>query len=55
MYPIGSQYVHGLFSAEDEQESIHIEDSAPEGAIISNQAQDGETSTMVIVKWEGKM
>ena len=32
-----------------------MEDSAPEGAIISNQAQEGETSTMVVVKWSEKL
>ena len=35
--PRGSQYVHGFFPEEEKQESIQIEDSAPEGAIISNQ------------------
>ena len=34
--PRGSQSVHGFFSAEEKQESIRIEDSAPEGARISN-------------------
>ena len=37
-YPRGIQYVHGFFSKEEKQESIRIECSAPEGAIISNQA-----------------
>ena len=46
----GSQSVHGLFSEEEKQESIQTEDSAPEGEIISNQALEGETSTMVVVK-----
>ena len=27
--PIGSQSVHGFFSEEERQESIHIEDSVP--------------------------
>ena len=36
--PRGSQSVHGLFSEEEKQEYIRIEDSAPEGARISNQA-----------------
>ena len=40
-----------LFSEEEKQESIQIEDSAPEGAIIRNQAPELETSTMVAVKW----
>ena len=34
--PRGSQSVHGFFSEEKKKESIRIEDSAPEGAIISN-------------------
>ena len=50
MSPRGSQYVHGLFSEEEKQESIQTEDAAPEGAIISNQAPEGETSTIVVVK-----
>ena len=29
--PRGIQYVHGFFSEEEKQESIRIEDSAPEG------------------------
>ena len=32
-----------------------MEDSAPEGARMSNQAPDGETSTMVFVKWSDKV
>ena len=38
--PRGSQSVHFFFYEEDNQEYICIEDSAPEGAIISNQAPD---------------
>ena len=53
--PRGSQSVHGLFSEEDKQESIRIEYSAPEGARINNQAPEGETSTMVVVKWSDKV
>ena len=34
--PIGSQSVHGVFSEEKNQESIRIEDLAPEVAIIRN-------------------
>ena len=34
--PRGSQSVHGFFSEEEKQQSIQTEDSAPEGAIISN-------------------
>ena len=41
--PIGSQSVHGFFSEEEKQVSIQTEDSAPEGAILSNQAQERET------------
>ena len=35
--PRGSQSVHGFFSEEEKQESIQLEDSAPEGTIIINQ------------------
>ena len=55
MSPRGSQSVHGFFSEEEKQESIQTEDSAPEGAIISNQAPEGETYTMVVVKWSDKV
>ena len=37
----GIQSVHGLFSEEENQESIMMEVSAPEGAIISNQSPEG--------------
>ena len=53
--PRGSQSVHGFFSEEEKQESIQTEDLAPEGARISNQAPEGETSTMVVVKWSDKV
>ena len=53
--PRGSQSVHGLFSEEEKQESIQIEDYSPEGARTSNQALDGEISTMVVVKWSDKV
>ena len=36
--PRGSQSVHGFFSEEENQESIWMEYSAPEGARMSNQA-----------------
>ena len=49
--PRGSQSVHGFFSEEEKQVSIRMEDSAPEGAIISNQSPEGETYIMVVVKW----
>ena len=49
--PRGSQYGHGFFYEEEKKESIRIEYLAPEGAITSNQAREGETSTMVVVKW----
>ena len=32
-----------------------MEDSAPEGARMSNQAPEGETSTMVVFKWSNKV
>ena len=53
--PRGSQPVRGFFSDEEKQESILIDDLAPEVAIISNQAPDGGTSTMVVVKWADKV
>ena len=53
--PIGSQYVHGFFPEEQKQESIRMEDLAPEGAIMSNQDPEEETSTMVVVKWSDKV
>ena len=53
--PRGSQSVHGFFSEEDNQESIWTEDSAPDGARMSNQAPDEETSTMLVVKWLDKL
>ena len=49
--PRGSQSVHGCFSEEEKQQSIQTEDSAPEGAIISNQAPEGETSTTGVQPW----
>ena len=51
MSPRGSQPDRGFFSEEEKKESIHIERLALEGAIISNQAPEGEISTMVVVKW----
>ena len=53
--PRGSQSVHGFFSEQYKQESIQTEDSAPEGAIISNQYPEGETYTMVVVKLSDKV
>ena len=53
--PRGSESVHGFFSEEKKQESIWIEDSYPEGARISNQAPEGETYKMVVVKWSDKV
>ena len=38
--PRGSLSIHCFFSEEENQESIRIEDSAPEGATISNQAPE---------------
>ena len=49
--PRGSQSVQGFFSEEERQDSIRMEDSAPEEAIMSKQAPEGETSTIVVVKW----
>ena len=53
--PRGSQSVHGFLYEEEKQQSIQREDSAPEGAIIINQAPEGETSTMLVVKWSDKV
>ena len=53
--PRGSQSVHGFFSEEEKQESIRMDYLASEGARIINQAQEGETSTMVVVKWSDKV
>ena len=55
MSPRGSKSVHGFFSEEEKQQSIQTEDLAPEGARISNQAPEGETSKMVVVKWSDKV
>ena len=55
MSPRGSQSVNGFLSEEEKQESIRTEDSDPEGAIISNQSPEGETSTMLVVKWSDKV
>ena len=52
MSPRGIQPDIGFFSEEEKQESIQIEGSAPEGSIISNQAAEGEISTIVAVKLE---
>ena len=48
--PKGSELDRGFFSEEDKQESIEIENSAPEGAIIINQDPEGEISTMIVIK-----
>ena len=53
--PIGSNYVHGFFSEEENKESIRIEDSDTDGEIITNQAPEGVTSNMVIIKWSEKV
>ena len=50
LYPRGSQSVHGFFSEEENQEYIRMEDSAPEGAMTSNQATEKETYNMVVIK-----
>ena len=49
--PRGSQPLRGFFYEEEKQKFIRIEDSAQEGAIISNQAPYGGTSAMLVVKW----
>ena len=49
------QSVRGLFSGEQKQESIGIEDSDPKGEIISDQDPEGGISTMLVVKWSYKV
>ena len=53
--PRGSQYIHGFLSEEEKQESIQIEDSAMEGAIMRNQAPQGGPSTILVIKWSEKV
>ena len=55
LYPRGSQPDCGFFSEEENQQSIWIEYSAPEGAIIINQDPEGGISTMLVVKWSDKV
>ena len=55
MSPRGSQSDHGFFYEEENQESIRMEDSAPEGAIISNDAPEEEKSKIVVIKWSDKV
>ena len=55
MSPRGSQTNCGFFSKEDKQESIWIEHSDPEGAIIIKQAPEGGTSTILFNKWSENM
>ena len=53
--PRGIQPDRILFSEEEKQESKQIEDLDPEVTITSNQAPEGGTSTMVVVKWSDKV
>ena len=55
MFPRGSQPDRVFFSEEEKQESIQIEGSALEGAILISQDAQGEISTMVVVKFSDKM
>ena len=48
--PRGNQPNCRFFSEEEKRQSIYLEVSAPEEEIISNQAPERETSTMVVVK-----
>ena len=48
--PRGSQTDCSFFSEEEKQESKQMEDSTPEGAIIINQALEGEMYTVVVIK-----
>ena len=47
--------VHGFFSEKEKQDFIRVEDSAPEGAVIRNEAPEEEASKMVDVKWSNKV
>ena len=51
MSPRGIKHDCGFFSEEKKQESIKIEGSNPEGAIIINQAPEGAINTMVVISW----
>ena len=53
--PIRIQFFHVFFSEEEKQESIWMEHSSPERAIISNQAPEGERPTMLVIKWLEKV
>ena len=53
--PRGSQSVHGFFSEEEKQESIRMEYSDPEVAIMSNQNPEEETSKMLVIKYSDKV
>ena len=53
--PRGSQSPYGFFCEEENQESIRIGYSYPEGAIITNYAPEGGTSTTVVIKWSEKV
>ena len=55
LYPRWSQPYCSFFSQEERQESIHIEDSSPEGALIINQDPEGGKSTMLVVKFPDKV
>ena len=55
LYPRGSHPDHGFFSEEEKQESIQIEDLAPKGVVITNQAPEGGKSTMLVVKCSDKL
>ena len=53
--PRGSQPDRVSFSEEEKKESIQMEVFAWDGSKISNQAPEGEISTMVLVKCEYKV
>ena len=53
--PRGGQSICSFFSEKERRESIRIEDLVPEGAIISNQATEVGTRTMVVDKWSDKV
>ena len=55
MSPRGIQPDCGFFSDDEKQESKQIEDLSPDGAIISNQAPEGEISTIVVIKFSDEI
>ena len=53
--PRGNQPDRCFLSEYEKQESIQIEDSAPEGSTIIKKAPEGGIYNMVVVKWSDNM